>query len=62
MTQEINTLAKRNNERHQFMIKVTGVLAVLTSLKDDFQEVLRKQKIEKIMLFGDETDNYYIRL
>ena len=44
------------------MIKVTGVLAVLTSLKDDFQEVLRKQKIEKIMLFGDETDNYYIRL
>ena len=62
MSQETNTVAKRNNERHQFMIKVTGVLAVITSLKDDFQEVLRKQKIDQVMLFKGETEHYYIRL
>ena len=36
MSQEMNTNAKRNNERHQFTIKVTGKVDVLLSFKDDF--------------------------
>ena len=44
------------------MIKVTGVIDVLSSLKDDFQEVLKHQKIAQIMIFKGETEHYYIRL
>ena len=62
MQKETNIVSKRNNEKHQFMIKVTGVLAVLMTLKDDFEEVLKHQKIEQIMIFKGETEHYYIRL
>ena len=62
MSQETNTVAKRNNERHQFMIKVTSTSEVLTGFKDDFQAVLKHEKIDQIMIFKGETDHYYIRL
>ena len=44
------------------MIKVTGKVDVLMTLKDDLQEVLRKQKIEQNMIFKRDTEHYYIRL
>ena len=44
------------------MVKVTAVIDVLMALKDDLQEVLKKQKIEQMMIFKGETENYYIRI
>ena len=44
------------------MIKVNSDLEILTTLKDDFQTVLKHQKIEKIMIFKGENVDLYIRI